>query len=267
MRCEFSKTIVTWKLGGRLVDVAAGAVLRPRLRWAALVVVALSGCTVQSPTVLVHAFSQRFPYYACVPLGWVPIPTADKSYMVGYSAQSDDSSWYLPAKWVANIDRGSTKRADVKAEFDLLTHLAHAGVLQMSVVGDRFTFHLTWNGLPYYYDEDEFGNNPLHEPFLCQTRIVPGAILWRDPMRAEPVNGVDTDVFRAAFSWSRGRPASWAKDPYVASHSVILAPSGSPIIVRFVRDADGSWEMDQLNAAQMPRIGFADLAAWPISSP
>lgn len=261
-----------WRVDSRLSvcegQGSAGAPLRSCLRWVALVVaVALAGCDVQSPSVLLHAVGQRFPFYACVPLGWVPIPTADKSYMIGYSAQTDDSSWYLPAKWVANIDRGSTKRPDVKAEFDLLTHLVDAGALQMSVTGDRFTFHLTWNSLQYYYDDDEFGNNPLHEPFLCQSRIVPGSILWREPVRSETVGGVERNVFRAAFSWSRGSSASWANDPFVASHSVILAPFKEPIVVRFVQDSDGSWEMDQLNDAGMPRIDFADRSAWPRSAP
>lgn len=234
---------------------------------AALVLAASSGCSVQSPTALMHAFSQRFPYYACVPLGWVPIPAADMSYQVGYSAQTDDSSWYLPAKWVANIDRSTTKRPDVKAEFELLTRLVDAGVLQMSVSGERFTFHLTWNGLPYYYDDDEFGNNPLHEPFLCQSRIVPGAILWKEPVHGETIGGVDRSVFRVAFSWSRGQPASWANDPFVASHSAILAPFSGPIVVRFVQDSDGSWEMDQLDSASTPRVGLVDRAAWPHSTP
>ncbi|HEY7995020.1 MAG TPA: hypothetical protein VID24_12470 [Candidatus Eremiobacteraceae bacterium] len=197
----------------------------------------------------------------------MPIPTSHNSYMVGYSAQTDDSSWYLPAKWVANIDRSTTQRPDVKAEFDLLIRLVDAGVLQMSMASDRFTFHLTWNGLPYYYEDDEFGNNPLHEPFLCQSRIVPGAILWREPVRSESIGGVDKNVFRAAFSWSRERPASWANDPFVASHSVILAPFSSPIVVRFVQDADGSWEMDQVNDAGIPRIGFADQSSWQPSAP
>ena len=233
---------------------------------AAVIVAASSGCSVQSSTALIHAFGQRFPYYACVPLGWVPIPAPDKSYEVGYSAQTDDSSWYLPAKWVANIDRSSTKRPDVKAEFDLLTHLVDAGVLQMSVARDRFTFHLTLNGLPNYYDDDEFGNNPLHEPFLCQSRIVPGAILWREPVHAEMIAGVDRSVFRAAFSWSHGQPANWANDPFVASHSAILAPFGGPIVVRFVQGSDGLWEMDQLEGAGTPRIDFTDRAAWPRSN-
>jgi len=244
------------------------AALRSNLRWVApIVAVALGGCGVQSPPVLLDAVGQRFPYYACVPLGWVPIPTVDKSYNVGYSAQTDDSSWYLPAKWVANIDRSSTTRPDVKAEFDLLTRLVDAGALQMSVAGDRFTFHLTWNSLQYYYDDDEFGNNPLHEPFLCQSRIVPSAILWREPVRSETVGGVNRNVFRAAFSWSRGPSAGWANDPFVARHSVILAPFKGPIVVRFVQDRDGSWEMDQLNDAGVPRIGFADPAVWPRSAP
>jgi hypothetical protein len=216
---------------------------------------------------MMHAVSARFRYYECVPLGWVPVPAGD-TYHRGYSAELDETDWWLPPTWSGVIRASELRRPDVKATYDVLNELVRAGVVQLQTSADRFRYHLTWQGLRYYFDGDDFGNNPSHNSFVCFSGMEPQRVIWSEPVHVEQNRdgSGETQVFRAAFEWRPGPPAAWANDAFLQSHSVILEPVNGPLVVRFV-NRRGEWEIDYPRATALPRLGFADASVWPASRP
>jgi hypothetical protein len=209
------------------------------------------------------AFEARFHFYECVPLGWAPVARGD-GYYEGYSVELDETGWWLPPTWAARMNPKSLNSADARVTFTLLNHLAAAGMLRKDRFGDSIAYHLTWNGLPYYFDEDDFGNNPEHYSYLCYSRIVPERVLWSQPIHGErTVQGsTESQVFRAAVQWSPGPMAPWASDGFIRSHSVFLPPDTHPIVMKFV-NVDGVWEIDRSSSSLVPHLNFAEANAWP----
>ncbi len=238
---------------------------------ALLILAALSACSPTNHLVIMHFVNAQFARqnYQCVPLGWVPVPF-DGTYYEGYSAELDETDWWLPPKWVGSVNSSELKHADVRVTYELLNELVSVGMLDRDRVHGGFRYHLTMRALPFYFDENDFGNNPEHFAYLCYSGIVPQRVIWNQPIHVEQVHGGSgkTQVFRAAFEWLPSTVAPWADSAFIQSHSVILAPTKGPIVVKFV-NRQGTWEISNVHlfASALPRIGFADASAWPKSRP
>jgi hypothetical protein len=231
-----------------------------------LATAAIAACSANSPRAVLSAFEDRFRYYECVPLGWAPVARGD-GYYNGYSAEVDETSWWLPPTWSARMSARSLRTPDARVTYTLLNHLAAAGMIERVATGYGFAYHLTLSALPYYFDEDDYGNNPEHYSYLCYSRIVPDHVLWIQPIHRERIGqvSIESQVFRAAIQWSPGPIASWASDGFIRSHSVILPPQNIPIVMTFVND-NGVWDVNYPFDRLLPHLRFADAAAWPTDS-
>ncbi len=192
-----------------------------------LAAAALSSCSPTDHRIILYALRERFHYYECVPLGWVPVPV-DGTYVQGYSAELDQTDWWLPPKWVGSIRIDRLKHRDARVTYALLNELVRVGMLDRNRVKNSFRYHLTWRALSYYFDENDFGNNPEHYSFLCYSKIAPQRVVWNEPIHRERIGGSETDVFRAKVEWLPGPVAAWAEDAFLQSHSVTLVPARDP---------------------------------------
>jgi len=140
--------------------------------------------------------------------------------------------------------------------------LERAGLVQRRQVPDGYLYHVTPDGFDYYFDDDQFGNNPEHEPYLCYSTMVPQRVTWSEPVRLETrqFEARRLPTFRAAFEWQPSADADWADNPFLRSHSVVLGPARSPTVATFVK-FDASWELVDLSQAHTDRV--VDPSVWP----
>lgn len=234
-----------------------------------LIAVALYACAPTDHHIIMLNLRAQFAQQGCecVPLGWVPVRLAD-TYYQGYSAELDQTDWWLPPKWVGRVSTKDLKHANVRVTYDLLNELTRVGMLDRKPAADAFEYHLTLSALPFYYDEDALGNNPEHFTYLCYSRMVPERLTWSEPIHLEQIGDAPEkmEAFRAAFEWRPSPAAAWAENAFLRSHSVVLAPSQHTLTVKFV-NWKGTWEIYHVNmfASALPHIGVTDASVWPAS--
>lgn len=200
-------------------------------------------------------------YHNCVPLGWSPVPVAG-TYYPGHSIESSQEASWLKALWVGFIQVDGLNDPEVRATRDVLEHLVRAGLVAENRFPHGYRYHLTMAGAPYYFDGNDFHNNPDHIPYLCYSKIAPEGVVWTRPVHSERVGDRTADIFRVSFQWKAGENASWASDPLLRSHSVTLAPVTSPAIATFIRSRD-VWVVAGISTfgRSVPRV--ADASVWP----
>jgi hypothetical protein len=206
-------------------------------------------------------------FHECVPLGWNVVPDhglAIPGTSVEVNEYGNGRAW-LPAMWLAQIRAGSMSRADVRATVQLLDALTRAGLLVREFGHRGLLYHLTAAALPYYFSENTRGNNPDALSYLCYSRIVPDRVTWTRPVHVEASAGGRETVFRAGFAWHGGTIASWALDPFIRSHGVVLAPTRSPAIAKFVQHGR-TWFVSALYCEYPPLPLVVDASAWPAGS-
>ena len=127
-------------------------------------------------------------------------------------------------------------------------------------------YHLTAAGFERFFDNDNFGNNPLHNPYVCYSTIAPRSIVWKQPLHLEndPYGPGKVQVFRVAFTWTTSMDRSWTPDAFIRAHAIVLGPTGSPAVAKFVRRGS-TWELENLYPSLPDHI--ADPSAWPNDSP
>ncbi|HEV2261944.1 MAG TPA: hypothetical protein VGR69_06645 [Candidatus Rubrimentiphilum sp.] len=218
-----------------------------------MIAMSLSACSPNRDAAVLHLLRAQLgdQYRACVPLGWDPVPIAT-TFIPGFSAEYRPPVEWLPPFWLGAIQNDELRDPSARVAFDLLNHLAKQSLVEKHVTPFGFRYNLTMAGLAFYLESSQYGNNVDHLPYLCYSRIVPTKIVWAQPIR---------QTYRAGFQWSAGDGAPWANDPFLRSHSVILAPTKSPAIAKIVRFG-GSWEVVRLYAGSMlPQL--SDAAVWP----
>ena len=204
-------------------------------------------------------------YHECVPLGWAPVPIAG-TYYPGDSIESSQADSWIKALWVGFIPADDLKRPQVRATYDVLEHLVSAGLAAKHRFPRGYRYHLTLAGMPYYFDGNDFHNNPDHIPYLCYSKIVPEDVVWTQPARSERIADRTADVFRAAFRWHASESAAWANDAMLRSHSVVLAPVTAPAVATFARSGK-AWSVESLSSAGSPMPRLADASVWPHGLP
>jgi hypothetical protein len=129
-----------------------------------------------------------------------------------------------------------------------------------------FRYHLTPRAVPYYFASNDYGNNPDDVPYLCYSTMVPLRVTWNQPVHIERgADGSPVRVFRAGFEWRASPDASWA-DAMLRSHGVLLAPTQSPVVAKFV-DWKGAWYIENIESPLAGRSTVVDGAAWPSVTP
>ena len=201
-------------------------------------------------------------YHECVPLGWSPVPNVG-TYYPGISVTVQENGVWLPAVWVARVRRHDLARPDVRTAAAVLDELTRKGVLERTPVRDGFRYRLTRVGWDFYYDENDYGNNPDHIPYLCYSTIVPQRVVWSEPARRERSRdgSHDEDVFRAAFAWRQSPVAAWANDAFLRTHSVTMGPTENQLTATFA-NRHGEWIIVQLGTPT-PTGRVVDPSAWP----
>jgi hypothetical protein len=202
-------------------------------------------------------------YHECVPLGWNPVPVAGV-FSPGYSTEFRQTVEWLPAFWLGKIQMGELTHADGRVAYQVLEALVRKGLLEKHVAQGSFRYNLTLRGLPYYFDRNQYGNNPDHLPYLCYSTIVPVDVTWSQSLRVERIwdEFPRMQVFRAAFTWRVGPDAEWANDAILRSHSVILTPTQSPALAKLV-NWGGDWEIEHIYTFTPMLPKLADASVWP----
>jgi hypothetical protein len=191
----------------------------------------------------------RFQYHNCVPLGWQPVTVAG-TYYPGYIASLQSYEEFLDAIWRGRIEIKDAGKSDVSGVFESLNHLANRGMLIRKQTAGAYDYFLTPAALPYYYGSSLYGNNKAHLQYLCYTVIVPDRIVWIQRINRLGISRSHAQWYDVAFTWRTSPPESWANDPYLLSHSVVLAPLKSPTLAKMIysrnewyvlRIYDGTW--------------------------
>ncbi len=224
---------------------------------ASVLLVLTAACAPTSDFTIMRAAREHFAhtYHQCLPLGWNPTPIYG-TYYPGYDVELEESDWWLPPIWLGYLPQSVAYDRRARTAERVLELLASAGMVKRNIFSEASYYHITDAAFVYYYDDDDFGNNPGHAPYLCYSSIVPQRVVWKQPVHLE--SGVLT--FRATIAWSASSPALWAANPALQKYSVTLAPTRSPLIVRFAKTGDG-WQIANVYPAA-PNV-LADAAAWP----
>lgn len=203
-------------------------------------------------------------FHECVPLGWTVVPHNGLA-LPGVSVEINEygnGRVLLPALWLARVDVRKMARRDVRATVQLLDALARAGMLERQRGPHGSFYRLVPRAMPYYFADANRGNDPDALPYLCYSTIVPDHVLWTQPVHVERTATSDEHVFRAAFAWRAGPIAPWASDPFIRSHGVMLTPTRSPAVAKFVQHGS-DWSIAKLYSAEPPLPLVIDTSVWP----
>ena len=238
---------------------------------ALLAALLLSACahapTPGSQAAVLNALSNALEvqYHACVPLGWNPVAVAG-TYYPGYiaSRQSYEETW--DAIWRGRILAANVEKPSVKPVYEVLNHLEDAGLLRRVRTPLNYDYYLTPNALPYYYDTSWFDNNRGDMQYLCYSKIIPDRIVWVEHIRRPSNWSGPAQWYRASFKWRASASATWASDPFLRAHSVILAPLKSPTTAKMFY-LDETWHVTNIydHTWMMPKV--SDATAWNSPQP
>ncbi|MBV9271011.1 MAG: hypothetical protein JO165_07955 [Candidatus Eremiobacteraeota bacterium] len=129
-----------------------------------------------------------------------------------------------------------------------------------------YHYRVTPAGFKSYFDGNRFKNNPDHVHYFCYTHVAPVRVL------SIHRNGA---TFRVSFTWHESDADPWARDNFIRSHSVVLAPITGPATATFVRNAGANdaedlwsfpWTLKTLHAGadELPHV--IDASVW-LTSP
>lgn len=202
-------------------------------------------------------------YHACIPLGWSPVLTnADGTYYPGRSVEVVEQGVWFPALWLARVRAAQRANPNVRTTVAVLDELVRIGMLQRSVGGGTSTYRLTLRAMPYFYANDEYGNNPSGQSYLCYSHIVPEHVTAYGSLLAG-LRAHDPATFRATFSWEATSAPAWVReDDVLRRHSVLLAPLTSPAIAT-IAEHDGDRYITELSVPGLNLPHVVDVSAWP----
>ena len=164
-----------------------------------------------------------------MPLGWSPVAVAG-TYYPGTSVTLYEEGVWLPAQWIGRVRARDLARRDVRTISGVLNELARAGMLVRDNARGGTRYHLTAAAAPFYYDENDYGNNPDHIPYLCYSTIVPQQVLSIDSARRGRLRygSHDEEMFHATFAWTPSPIAVWANDAFLREPQRGARPGRKP---------------------------------------
>lgn len=195
--------------------VALGAVLAIGLAAKLLVPAILNAGGPANPRFAMNALATQLSeqYHQCVPLGWNPQPIAS-SYYPAYSREYRENAVWLHPYWLGLVRRSELTDPNVRLAYNVMNTLVRAGMLERTIRTDGLYYRLTVAALRYYFENNRYGNNPDHLPYLCYSRLIPQRVLFS--------HRLSDGAFRVAFDRRAGTIAPWAKDPSLQDHSIML---------------------------------------------
>ncbi len=194
--------------------------------------------------------------HACIPLGWNAVPVVKHYFAPGTSVELTEEGVWIPAAWIGSVREGRGT-SDVRQIRTVLAALRNAGLIQTREAGKSLQYRLTAEGLKYYYDENDYKNNPAHLSYLCYSHVVPVRIVWRSPVKSEK--------FRAAIAWEPSPPAQWASDPVLRAHTVVLSPASTTVVASFIKQGH-QWSLQRLDEPGIGLPQVADPKAWALKA-
>ena len=176
----------------------------------------------------------------CVPLGWNP-QHVDDGYVVGESIEFEPNGVWLPPAWLGYVP---ARRLDGEEQKIIgVMHMLEARGFVKETKGRRGTWYgLTPQAMPFYYSGNFYGNNPLHQSFLCYSKI---AVTHVEMERKQ---------HRARVSWGVRPFGGWA-DAQLRAVAVVLGPQVSPVNVTY-RDVDGDVLVHSVSGADDSRLAL-----------
>jgi len=213
---------------GRFLSVCLSALL------------ALSACgTGKSAAVAALTAQAGTLYHQCVPLGWVVVPTG-RSYYPGTDFSFYQEGVIAQPYWVGRMSPRAAASPAGREVRAVLDRLSNAGLVVRDAWHGTTWFSLTRAGAAYEWSADRLDDDREGFPYLCFSKVVPTTIVQEKVLPDEPATA--RSPARAAvsvtFDWTASAPAAWANDPYLRSHSVILAPTTSPATATLVKDGN-----------------------------
>lgn len=192
----------------------------------------LTACALSSQQILLNAVEEQFSgqFHKCVPLGWNPLPV-DGSYVPTFSVEFRERDAWLPPLWLGVLPSSAANTPNGRTAAEVLNALAHSGLIEKRYMHNAIRYNLTERAFPYYFEGNDFGNNPDHLSYLCYSRLEPDRIVSSQVVHRSVSGRNAADAVRVAFSWHASEEDAWAKDPVIQSHSVVLAPTRSPAII------------------------------------
>lgn len=192
----------------------------------------LTACASSSQQILLNAVEEQFngQFHKCVPLGWNPSPV-DGSYVPIFSVEFRERDAWLPPLWLGFMPRRAIDTPNGRTAVEVLNALARSGLIEQRYINNAIRYNLTERAFPYYFEGNDFGDNPDHLSYLCYSRLIPDRVVSSQAVH-QLTNGRNAaDAVRVAFSWHASEDDAWANDPVIQSHSVVLAPTRSPAII------------------------------------
>jgi hypothetical protein len=224
----------------------------------------LSGCSDgKSPVLAALSDQAGAVFHQCVPLGWVVVPVA-RTYYPGSDFSVYQEGVIAQPYWLGRMSRRAMATRDGREVLAMLDRLSRAGlVARDSSRGAATTFWVTRAGAPFVDSADSYADNREAYPYLCFSKIVPTTIVQQKALPDEPAtaHSPERERFSVTFDWTASAPAAWANDPYIRSHSVILAPTTSPAVATLVKIGD-EWVLQKLDDSNLNDPVAVNPAVW-----
>lgn len=193
--------------------------------------------------------------HACVPLGWNPAPVAG-SYYPSYSALYREDGVWLHPYWLGLVYKSQLTEVQVRSVYNVMNALVRVGMLNRTDLHDALLYRMTVKAEPYYYEDNGFGNNPDHLPYLCYS--------YYEPQRVVEHRRINDGLFKVTFQLRQTPPAGWGNDLFLQRHSVVLAPREQALMAN-LSSAGGRWHVRTLvPQGPMGMLPYAiDPSTWP----
>jgi hypothetical protein len=217
-----------------------------------------------SPPPVLRQFASTLDeqYHECVPLGWFPDSRPWRGYFPGFNADVAAKGVALEALWVGLVPARTLDDPQAVAVKAVLDEFTRLGLLVRHELPGGVRYNLTRDGLRYYYERNDLGNNVESWPYLCFSRLHARDVAWSSrPSKGGGAHGEDVTA-RIRFTWEPRVDASWAT-PFVKAHAVELNPTSNPAEATARRYSDGEWGLTRVDFS-FPLV--EDPSAWTIVS-
>ncbi len=145
---------------------------------AAILAAGLTACAPTRAQIATRALASGLDdkYHECVPLGWDPVPSAGY-YYPGYTSEYREQGVWLRPFWIGVVHAAYADDPRVRTAQQVMDALVDAGMLQREMLPGATYYRLTHLAIPYYFEDNHYGDNPDHLPYLCYSRLIPRQIL------------------------------------------------------------------------------------------
>lgn len=205
-----------------------------------------AAATTPGPVLAQFAATIDERYHECVPLGWYPEGRPARGYYPVNSMNVAMRGVIFEGLWVAEVRSrmlDDPHAVAVKAVLDEFTRL---GLLVRLELPAGWRYNLTHEGMQYYYDHNDLGDNVDGWPYLCFSRLRAKNVAWASqPSEHRGSYGSEVTA-RIRFTWEPTANAQWTT-PFLKAHAVELTPTSSPANATARRYVNGRWRLAEFD--------------------